>query len=349
MLRKLLIIIFGILIPLAMVIMVFMGYEFIYGGNVDLGGADEKEVYVFADETPVDIYNRLVEGGILESPASFKMIAQQKKWFTAKPGRYIITNGMSNNDLVNMFRAGLQAPTMLTVNTLQSVSDFAGKAAKQLMIDSVSIFTAFTNASFLAEQNLNYATVRAIILPNSYEMYWNTSAEKLRERMVKEYHKFWTEARQAQAKRYGLSAAEVSVLASIVEKETAKVDEMPRVSGLYINRLKKGMRLQSDPTVIYAKKLKEGMDIEVHRVLYADLEIDSPYNTYKYAGLPPAPITIPSIQAIKAVLNPEAHAFIFMCADPERPGYHSFAANNRQHNINKQKYVKWLNEQGIRR
>ena len=349
MLRKLLIVIFGILIPLVMVIVVFLGYEYVYGGNVNLGEAEAAVVFVYPDDTPVDIYNQLVERDLLKNPNSFKLVAQQKKWYTAKPGRFRLVGGMSNNDLVNMFRAGLQEPVQLTLNTLKSVSDFAGQAAAQLMVDSTELFAAFTDETFLSENDLNFATVQSIILPNTYEVYWNISAKGLRGRLQEEYQAFWTDNRREQAQRQGLSPLEVSVLASIVEKETAKVDEMPTVSGLYINRLKRGMKLQSDPTVIYAKQLREGMDIDVQRVLYADLEIDSPYNTYKYAGLPPAPITIPSLQAINAVLNPKAHSYIFMCADPDRPGYHSFAANNAQHNINKRKYVKWLNEQGIRR
>jgi len=349
MLKKLLIIIFGVFIPLAMIIAVFVGYNFVFDSNVTLADGEEVELFVYPEDDPRDILDELLKKDVIKNEGSFKMVARQKQWYTAKPGRYIVKAGMSNNDLVNMFRAGLQTPVLLTINQVASVSDVAGTIGKQMMADSADIFTAFVDEHFLTENNLNYATVRSIVLLNTYEMYWNISVESIRDRLVKEYQSFWNDERRAAASKQNLNPVQVSILASIVEKETAKFDEMPIVAGLYINRLKKGMKLQSDPTVIYAKKLREGMDIEMQRVLYADLEIDSPYNTYKYAGLPPAPITIPSLQAINAVLHPQQHNYIFMCADPERPGYHSFAANNAQHNINKKKYVKWLNENGIKR
>ena len=195
MLKKLLVVIFGILVPLVMVIAVFFGYEYVYGGNVKMGDADAKVVFVYPDDTPVDVFNGLVADDLLKNPKSFKLVAQQKKWYTAKPGRYMITHGMSNNDLINMFRAGLQEPVQLTINSLKSVSDFAGNAAQQLMVDSVTIFEAFTDEAFLQQNELSYATVRSIILPNTYEVYWNTSAEGLRERLQYEYQAFWSDSR----------------------------------------------------------------------------------------------------------------------------------------------------------
>jgi len=349
MLKKLLILVFGILLPLAAVVAVFVGYGYVFENNVNLSAGEEYVVFVNEEDDPRDIFNELVAAKVLKNEDSFILVAQQKKWSTAKPGCYIVKEGMSNNDLVNMFRAGLQTPILVTINQVESVADVAGMAAKQLMIDSVAIFNALTNAEFLAEENLDYATVRSIIIPNTYEFYWNASAQAFRDRLLKEYAGFWVGENKMLAEGLNLSPLEVSVLASIVEKETAKANEMPVVAGLYLNRLQKRMLLQSDPTVIYAKKLKEGMDIEISRVLYADLEIDSPYNTYKYTGLPPAPITIPTLQALMGVLHADNHNYIFMCADPERPGYHSFAANLNQHNVNKQKYVKWLNDNKIMR
>jgi len=349
MLKKLLILVFGILLPFGAIVAVFFGYGYVFEDNVNLPEGEEYVVFVREDQNPRDIFDELVKANILENENSFILVAQQKKWSTAKTGRYIVKNGMSNNDLVNMFRAGLQTPVLVTINQVESVADVAGMAAKQLKIDSTEIFNALTNTDFLAIENLDYATVRSIIIPNTYEFYWNVSANAFRDRLLKEYAGFWVGENRMLAEGLNLSPLQVSVLASIVEKETAKTDEMPVVAGLYINRLQKGMLLQSDPTVIYAKRLKEGMDIEINRVFYVDLEIDSPYNTYKYVGLPPAPITIPTLQALSAVLHANNHSYIFMCADPERPGYHSFAANLNQHNINKQKYVKWLNDNRILR
>ena len=346
MLKRILILIFGIGIPLVMIIAVFVGYSWAFDSNVTV--IEPYEVLVYPEENPRDVLNKLLDAGVVEDKASFIMVAQQKKWNTAKPGRYIIEPGMSNNDLVNMFRGGLQSPIRLTINMATSIADVCGQAGKALMADSAALFVAFTDEGFLADNDLNFASVRTIIIPNTYEVYWNTSASEFRDRMVREYHAFWNENRTELARGLNLTPAEVSTLASIVEKETAKTEEMPIVAGLYLNRLRKGMYLQSDPTVIYAKQLRYP-DIDISRVLYVDLEIDSPYNTYRNPGLPPAPITIPSITAIEAVLHAERNDYLFMCADPDRPGYHSFAKNNAQHQVNVQKWQKWLNDNKIMR
>jgi UPF0755 protein len=179
-------------------------------------------------------------------------------------------------------------------------------------------------------------------------MYWNSSASDFIERMIIEYHRFWSEARREKARNIGLTPREVIILASIVERETVKNDEMPKVAGLYLNRIRKGWKLQSDPTVIFSIQQSDPL-FAPRRVLYQDLEFDSPYNTYKYHGLPPGPISFPSTSALRAVLNAEQHEYMYMCANPDSPGYHSFARNDREHQINKAKYVQWLQKQGIRR
>ena len=167
---------------------------------------------------------------------------------------------------------------------------------------------------------------------------------------MKEYKRFWNEERIAKSKSLGLNSSQIITLASIVHKETAKVDERPRVAGVYLNRLSKGMLLQADPTVIYAIKLQTGnFDTIIKRVLYKDLELDSPYNTYKYAGLPPGPIAMPDISAIDAVLNPEKHDYYYFVANVEDFGYHKFAKTLTQHNRNKEQYVRWINSQKINR
>ena len=346
MLKRILILIFGIGIPLVMIVAVFVGYSWVFESNVTV--TQPYAFFIYPDEDPRAVLNKLLDSNIVEDKASFIMVAQQKKWYTAKPGRYIIEPGMSNNELINMFRGGLQTPVRLTINMASSMADVCGQTAKFLLTDSVELFKAFTDEAFLAENDLNFATVRTIIIPNTYEVYWNIAATDLRDRMVREYHAFWNDNRLELARGINLSPEEVSVLASIVEKETAKAEEMPIVAGLYLNRLRKGMLLQSDPTVIYAKQLREP-GIEITRVLYADLEIDSPYNTYRKAGLPPAPITIPSITAIDAVLKADKNEYLFMCADPEHPGFHSFAKNSAQHQVNVNKWHKWLNDNKIMR
>ena len=206
------------------------------------------------------------------------------------------------------------------------------------------------DVKFLNDNDFSAKTALSMYIPNSYEFFWNTSAEQFRERMLTEYKRFWNETRLAKAKKIGLTPEKVITLASIVHKETAKVDERPRVAGVYMNRYKIGMLIQADPTVIYAVKLTTGdFDQVIKRVLYKDLEVDSPYNTYKYVGLPPGPIAMPDISAIDAVLNYENHDYFYFVADVKNFGYHKFAKTLSQHNVNRQEYVRWINQQGVNR
>ena len=186
-------------------------------------------------------------------------------------------------------------------------------------------------------------------IPNTYELFWNTSAEKFTNRMVKEYHRFWNDKRLEKAKALNLSPSQVITLASIVQKETPKTIEQPRVAGLYLNRIKKGMPLQADPTIIYILKQKNGQDFTVKRVLFKDLKIKSLYNTYLHKGIPPGPIAMPDISAIDAVLDYEKHNYLYMCVNVEKLGYHAFANSMNQHKKNARKYQGWLNNQGIKR
>jgi len=204
--------------------------------------------------------------------------------------------------------------------------------------------------AFFNKYGFNNESALSMYIPNSYEMYWNTSAESFRDKMLKEYQKFWNDSRNKKRKALNLSINEVMSIAAIVHKETAKVDERPRVAGVYLNRIRKGMPLQADPTVIYAKKRKENdFDQIIKRVLYKDLEIDSPYNTYKNPGVPPGPITMPDVSAIDAVLNAEKHNYFYFVANVKNFGYHKFAKTLSQHNVNKNEYVRWINSQGINR
>ncbi|MEX0361248.1 MAG: endolytic transglycosylase MltG, partial [Allomuricauda sp.] len=205
-------------------------------------------------------------------------------------------------------------------------------------------------AQFLGEAGFNEDTKLAMYLPNTYEFFWNTSGDGFRDRMYKEYKRFWTEERLEKAKKQNLTAEQAISLAAVVQKETVKSDERPRVAGVYLNRIKKGILLQADPTVIFAIKKETGnYDTIIKRVLYRDLEIDSPYNTYKNAGVPPGPITMPDITSIEAVLNPEKHDYLYFVADVSNFGYHMFAETLAQHNRNKVQYIRWLNQQNVRR
>ena len=203
---------------------------------------------------------------------------------------------------------------------------------------------------FLKKHDLNAKTALSMYVPNSYELFWNCSAEEFRNRMLIEYKRFWNTNRIAKARTLKLTKSEVYTVASIVQKETAKVDERPRVAGVYLNRIRKGMKLDADPTVIYAvKSVKNDWDMEIKRVLFKDLETVSPYNTYRNAGVPPGPIFMPDISSIDAVLNAERHSYYYFVANVERFGYHKFAKTLTQHNANSAAYRRWLSKQGIKR
>ena len=250
--------------------------------------------------------------------------------------------------MVNSLRQNV--PLNLAFNNQERLEDFAGRIGSQIEADSTSLMKSFTDENFLKEQGMTRENVLSLFIPNSYEFFWNVSADKFRDRMAKEYRKFWTPERIEKAKAQNLTPLEVSTLASIVHKETVKSDERPRVAGVYLNRLHRGIKLEADPTVIYSvKKNADDFTLEIKRVLYKDLETDSPYNTYKYEGLPPGPIAMPDVTALEAVLNPEQHNYIFFCASVTNFGYHEFAVTAAQHEANRQKYVAWISKQGIKR
>ena len=240
-------------------------------------------------------------------------------------------------------------PVRVTFNNLERIENLSSRVSKFIEADSLSLMNSFFDPNFLTENNLNSESVFSIFLPNTYEFYWNTSANEFRDKMLSQYNSYWTESKKEKARLLNLSPIEVSVLASIVQRETPKVDERPTISGVYYNRLKKNMKLQADPTVVYTIKQKKGFDTKIRRVLYKDLKIKSPYNTYLNRGLPPGPIYMPDFSSIEAVLNLENHNFLFFVADVKRPGYHIFAKTNREHNRNKRQYTNWLRKNNIRR
>lgn len=322
-------------------------YDAIFAPNTKFNNS-EAFVYVGSDDTINDVEQLLLP--LLENAASFKKVAERKGYSTnVKGGKYVIKKGMNNNAIVNSLRSK-NIPIKVSFNNQETLGNLAGRIATQIEPDSLALLSAFSDMDFFKSNGFNDADQLAMFIPNSYEFFWNTSAEKFRDRMLKEYHRFWNDERKKKAKKYGLSPNEVVALASIVHKETAKVEERPRVAGVYLNRIERGIRLQADPTVIYALKKHSG-DFEqvIKRVLYKDLELDSPYNTYKYAGIPPGPITMPDISAIEAVLNPEKHDYLYFVANVENFGYHKFAKTLAQHNRNKAQYIRWINSQNINR
>jgi UPF0755 protein len=259
-----------------------------------------------------------------------------------KPGRYILIKGMNNLTAVRYLRSGNQEPIRMTFTNARLKSDLAPKISKNLSIKSDDLLTALEDGQTAANYGFNKETFGCMFIPNTYEMYWTTDVKGLLDRMQKEYKKFWNKDRLAKAEKLGLTPIEVSILASIVQAETTKNDEKQRVAGVYINRLNRGMRLEADPTVVFATG-----DFTIKRVLNKHLAYDSPYNTYKYKGLPPGPIRIPSSISIDAVLNYEKHKYIFFCAKEDFSGYHAFAKNSTEHNRNANRYRRALNKRKI--
>ncbi|NNK21598.1 MAG: endolytic transglycosylase MltG [Flavobacteriaceae bacterium] len=306
----------------------------------------EAFVYIPSDADMADLKEQLEP--LLKDFGAFQSVAERKQ-YRIKGGKYILRKGMSNNDIVNTLRSA-NTPVMVSFNNQESLQALAGRISSQIEADSTSLLEVFRDSQFLKERNLTPETSLGLYIPNSYEFFWNSSALEFRNRMEKEYDRFWNKERMARAKDLGMDREEVIALASIVQKESAKVDERPRVAGVYLNRLRRGMALQADPTVIFALKRKlNNWDTIIRRVLYRDLTIDSPYNTYRYAGLPPGPIAMPDISAIDAVLNAEEHDYYYFVADVENFGYHKFAENLVQHNRNKEQYIRWINSQNINR
>lgn len=322
-------------------------YDVIFSPNTTFNN-QEAYIYIPSDAS-IDDVTQLLES-LLKDTSSFVQVADRKGYTSnIKGGKYSIKKGMNNNEIVNSLRSN-NIPVKVSFNNQETLADLAGRISTQIEPDSLGLLNVLNDASFYTSHGFTDETKMAMFIPNSYEFFWNTSAEKFRDRMLKEYGRYWNEDRLAKAKALGLTPNEVVSLAAIVHKETAKVDERPRVAGLYLNRLKKDMLLQADPTVIYALKKHTGnFDTIIKRVLYKDLELDSPYNTYKYAGVPPGPITMPDISAINAVLNSEKHDYLYMVANVEDFGYHKFAKTGAQHNRNKAQYIRWINSQNINR
>lgn len=261
-----------------------------------------------------------------------------------KPGCYEITTQQSVIDIVRMLKLGVEKPINLTFNNIRTPEQLAGRVAQLIEADSIEILTALGSKEVLDRVGVkSREELMSIFIPNTYEVFWSISPQKLVDRMNREYNNFWTESRDERRKSQKLSRLEVSTLASIVYEETARNDEMPRVAGVYLNRLKIGMKLQADPTVKYAIG-----DFELKRILFKHLDYDSPYNTYMYGGIPPTPIAMPSIVAIDAVLNPEKHNYLYFCARPEFDGYHNFARTLREHNANSRAYSAELNRRNIK-
>lgn len=322
-------------------------YTAVFSSNTAFNN-EEAHLYIAPDATFAEVKEDIEP--LLKDVGSFISVANQKGYVgNIKAGHYIIKKGMNNNEIINTIRSK-NLPVKVSFNNQERLEDLAGRIAIQIQADSLSLITAMRDTNFLREHDFSKATALAMYIPNSYEVFWNSTAEEFRDRMFREYKRFWNADRIAKADALKMTPQEVYAIASIVQKETAKVDERPRVAGVYLNRIKKGIKLDADPTVIYAvKKEANDWDMVIKRVLYKDLETDSPYNTYRNAGVPPGPIFMPDVSSIDAVLNAEKHDYFYFVANVERFGYHKFAKSLSQHNANSAAYRRWISDQGVNR
>lgn len=320
----------------------FAAFHAIKGPNVS-ESAEGHIVYIPSGSTFDMVVDSLVQKKIIQDESTFRKIAQLKKYpDLVKAGKYKIEGGWSNSDLINHLRLGKQEPVKVVINQSRTLDRFASAATKGLQADSTKLYDMITDPKIVDSLGYKKETIISLFLPDTYQFNWNTNEKQVIERLSKEHKKFWNKKRLQKAKALNLSPVEVSTLASIVEEETYHRDEMDDVAEVYLNRLERGMALEADPTVKFAVG-----DFAIRRVLKKHLEIDSPYNTYKYPGLPPGPICLPSKQAIEAVLNPAEHDYIFFCAKDDFSMYHAFAKTHRQHLLNAKRYHNALNRKRI--
>ena len=310
-----------------------------------------NDEYVFIKIPTNSTENQLLDsiGKHVKDLSKFSKAANYKDYFSnIKPGRYKLENGFNNNQIINSLRSN-NVPIKITYNNIETFNQLIKRISERIEADSLSLSNVFFEEKFLNDLGLDSESVFSLFIPNTYEFFWNTNAIQFWERILKEFDRFWNDSRIEKSKKVNLNPIEVMNLASIVQKETPKVDERPTIAGVYLNRLERNMKLQADPTVVYTIKKRDGFDTRIRRVLYKDLRIKSPYNTYVYRGLPPAPIVTPDISAIEAVLNPQKHSFIYFVADVSNPGYHLFSRTNAEHNRKKRQYTNWLKKNRIRR
>ena len=333
-----------ILLIVAGSISTYLIYRALWKTNVWIHENTTTSIYIPTGATFNDVKYILYEQGLIINRNSFEWLAKKKKYpALVKPGRYIIKEEIGNNELINLLRSGMQTPVNVVFNNIRTKNQLAQIIAKQIEADSTSIMQVIEDTSFLKQFNLAPKNSIMIFIPNTYEFYWNTDARDFVERMGEEYNRFWNTKRMQKLGLTGITKEEVIILASIVEKETTKDDEKPLIASVYINRLNNQWLLQADPTLVYALG-----DFNIKRVLNEHKKIDSPYNTYKNAGLPPGPICIPSIASIDAVLNFENTGFMFFCAKDDLSGYHNFAKTNRQHQKNARKFQQALDRLNIK-
>jgi UPF0755 protein len=335
-----------ILVIIIMVLMLIGSGTAIHFYNTLFSSNVQKEVddylYIPTKSSFEDVVRIIKINNIIQDDETFAWVAKRMKYTKVKPGKYKIEKGMSNIELIRMLRAGKQEPVKIQFQNIRLKKDFAGYIGSQLELDSTKLLSMLDSMDMLRELGFDEDNIFCMFIPNTYEFYWNTSEEKFISKMKEEYDKFWNEERTQKAKKINLSKTDVIILASIVDQEALVNAELKRVAGVYMNRLNRGMKLEADPTVIFAIG-----DFNIKRVLNRMLQYDSPYNTYKYNGLPPGPICMPSVAAIDASLNYEKHKYIYFCAKEDFSGYHNFASNLAQHQVNARKFQQALTKRRI--
>ncbi|KEO75183.1 endolytic transglycosylase MltG [Anditalea andensis] len=318
----------------------FYFYQGFFSPNALIDKDEPAYVQIPRNATFRQVTDSLLQNDILNDILTFSFVAKVSGYQEdIKPGLYKVEPKMNNHDLVKLLMSGRQSPVKLTFNNIRTKEELAEKITRNLEMSTEDFYALLTDTTYVKKFEFEPETVMSMFIPNTYEVWWNVTAEGLFDRMHKEYEKFWNEERTQRLANLNLNRKEVSTLASIVQAETQKADERPRVAGVYLNRLNLGMALQADPTLVFAHQ-----DFGLKRVLNVHKEIDSPYNTYKNAGLPPGPINLPDISAIDAVLKYEDHNYMYFCAKEDFSGYHAFAVNYDEHLRNARRYQQALNQ-----
>lgn len=337
------------LIAFALILAISLGISFVYfysrifSVNLVLDSDRTEFLYIKSDDKFQDVVTSLTEGGWLQNQSSFVWLAEFMKYDrNIHAGRYRLKKQMSNRELVNLLRSGKQEPIRLTLRGIRKKEQLISKVSQVLEADSTELKDLLSNRDYLQKFKLNPSTALCLFLPDTYEFYWNTTADEFVDRMSREYEKYWDAERIKRSRDIGLNPVEVQIIASIVVQESNQRDEWPIIAGVYINRYKRGMLLQADPTVKFAVG-----DFELRRIRSIHTSVESPYNTYKYRGLPPGPIYMAGKQSMEAVLNYQRHNYLYFCARPDGSGYHSFASTFEEHKKNARTYHKNLNARGL--
>ncbi|MDX9724909.1 MAG: endolytic transglycosylase MltG [Bacteroidales bacterium] len=340
--KRLLIIILPAILVFAVIACIM--YDRLLADNVEPDG-ERAEIYIPEGASYQQAMDSVRAKLRIRNPAVLEWFSERKGYTgLVRPGRYVVDKPLGYNELINILRGGRQSPVRVTFSNVRTIYELAGRIGGKIEADSASIVHFFSDPDNYSGDGFTSETIISVFIPDTYEFYWNTDPPRLYNRMLREYRKFWNDERMQKSSLLNLTPAEVSTLASIVDHEALKADEKPRIAGVYVNRLKRGMPLQADPTIKFAVN-----DFTLNRVLNRHLEVDSPYNTYRNPGLPPGPISCPSIEGIDAVLNAEEHDYLYFAAKADFSGYHNFSRTLSEHNRYANEYRQELNRRKIYR